>query len=425
MRRFSLNIGYVCVGLALGSLSAAAQTTAPLKISLQEALMLTADGDPRLQGQAFLRQGAVAREAQAALRPASKLSVEAENILGTGNLSTFDDTELTLSLGTTLELGGKRSRRTAVAARETERLEVELQAAKLDVFADVAKRFIAVLQAQEVLKIARENKVLAGRARQIVGTRVNSGVALPVEGSNADVASVQTELAEKQAQSNLRAAWGQLVIAWGGAPESSGEATGNLFTTPTLPAFAGLQDMIERNPDILRFASERRVREASVKAAEAQAKPDIDVSAGIRRLQATRDQAFVLSAAIPLGTGARAKPATDEARSKLGGLDAEEKTRRNELLGTLYALRQRADSARATLDLLQSGALPAAQRAQEQAETAFKAGRSSLLEFNAAQRQLLDLRRDKIETAAAYHLLVIDIERLVGQPLAAASGGLQ
>jgi cobalt-zinc-cadmium efflux system outer membrane protein len=411
--------------LLLGALSAAAQTTAPLKISLHDALQLAAEGDPRLQGQTFLRQGAAAREAHAGLRPAPKLSVEAENVLGTGTLSTFDETELTLSLGTTLELGGKRSSRKAVAARESERLEIELQAARLDVLADVAKHFIAVLQAQEMLRIAREDKALALRARQIVGNRINAGVALPVEGSNAEVASVQTDLAEKQAQSNLRATWGQLVIAWGGAPESSGEAAGDLFATRTLPPFAGLQDMIDRNPDILRFASERRVREAAVQSAEALAMPDVDVSAGIRRLQTSRDQAFVLSAAIPLGTAARAKPAADEARSKLGGLEAEEKARRNELLGTLYALRQRADMARDSLDLLQSSALPAAQRAQEQAETAFKAGRSSLLELNAAQRQLLELRRDKIETAASYHLLVIDIERLVGEPLATASGGLK
>ncbi|MBL8628889.1 MAG: TolC family protein [Rhodospirillaceae bacterium] len=405
--------------------SAVAQTAPPLRLSLQDALKLTVESDPRLQGQVFLRQGAAAREAQAGLRPATKLSAEAENILGTGNLGTFNDAELTLSLGATLEMGGKRARRMAVATGEKETLELELQAARLDVMADVARRFIAVLEAQEALNIAREDKILAARARQIVATRVSSGVALPVEGSNADVATVQSDLAEKQAASNLRTAWGQLVIAWGGAPESAGQVLGDLFAAPTLPGFAALQEMTERNPDILRFASERRVREAAVKLAEAQAMPDIDVSAGVRRLQAARDQAFVLSASIPLGTAGRAKPAADEARSRLGGLDADEKARRNDILGTLFALRQRADLARTSLELLQSGALPAAQRAQEQAESAFRAGRSSLLELNTAQRQLLDLRGDKIAAAASYHLLVIDIERLVGQALAAESGGLK
>jgi cobalt-zinc-cadmium efflux system outer membrane protein len=399
---------------------AAAQIAPPLQLSLQDVMRLTAENDPRLQGQTFIREGSAAREQRAALRPAPKVSVEAENIFGTGAISTFDDAELTLSLGTTLELGGKRTGRIAVARSESEKTAIELDAARLDVLADVAKKFIAVLQAQEALANARDDQALAVRARQIVGTRVSSGVALPVEGSNADVTRIQTDLAEKQAVSNLRAAWGQLVTAWGGAPDSSGQAVGNLFDTPTLPAYAGLQTMVERNPDILRFASERRLREAALKAAQADATPDVDVSAGLRRLQSSRAQAFVVSASMPLGTAARAAPGTAEARSRLNALDGEERARRNELLGTLYALRQRADTARATLDLLQSGALPAAQRAQTQAEEAFRAGRSSLLELNAAQRQLLNLRRDRIETAAAYHLLVIDIERLVGQPLATA-----
>ncbi|MBL8643447.1 MAG: TolC family protein [Rhodospirillaceae bacterium] len=420
MRQVLLKVSLLCWGVMTWS-AAEAQTTAAPQFSLQDVLRLTAESDPRLRGQAFLRQEAGARERQAALRPAAKLGLEAENILGTGSIGAFNDAELTLSLGATLELSNKRAQRMAVAASETQRQELDLQAVRLDIMADAARRFIAVLQAQEMLRIAAADKVVAGRARQIVATRVSSGVALPVERSNAEVAGIQAELAEQQALSSLKAAWGRLVMAWGGAPESSGAARGDLFAASVLPPFAGLQELVERNPDIARFATERRLREAAVKAAEAQATPDVDVSAGVRRFQATRDQAFVVSAAIPMGTVGRAAPAADEARSRLGGLAAEEQAHRQDVLATLFGLREQAAAARMKLELLQSGALPAATRAQEQAEAAFRAGRSSLLELNAAQRQLLDLQRDKIGTAGAYHLLVIDIERLIGQPLAAAS----
>lgn len=425
MRKVLIQLSAISFGLSFFVAGGAvAQTTAPLQLTLQQALSLTAETDPRLQGQTFARQGAEARRAQAALRPVTTLSAEVENVLGTGALRTFDDAELTLSLGTTVELGGKRSSRLTMADREKERLELELQAARLDVLADVARHFIAVLEAQEELTAARDGKNLAVRVQQIVERRVNSGVALPVEGSNAEVANIQADLAERNAASALRAAWGQLVVAWGGAPESVGQAMGDLFATPSLPTFGNLQDVVERNPAIVRFASERRVREAAVRLAESQSTPDVAISAGVRRFQASRDQALVLSASIPLGSVGRSVAATDEARSALGQLESDEKSQRNELLGTLYGLRERAETAKASLLLLQSAALPAATRAQQQAESAFQAGRSSLLELTAAQRQLLDLRRDKIETAAAYHLLVIDIERLMGAPIDAARNTL-
>jgi len=422
MNKVWLRFCGVCLGLGVSFTDAGAQTTPSLQLTLQDALRLSAESDPRLQGQVFVRQGAEARRAQAQQRPVTTLATDIENVLGTGGLGTFNDAELTLSLGTTLELGNKRGKRIDLADREKEKLEIELQNARLDTLADVARHFIAVLQAQEALTVARDGKALAARIQQIVATRVASGVALPVERSNAEVATIQKELTKKAAASALRAAWARLVVSWGGAPDSAGQAAGNLFGATPMPAFAGLQEMVERNPEILRLASERRVRDAALRMAESQATPDVAVSAGVRRFEAGNDQAFVFSASVPLGVAGRAGPARDEARSRLNMLEAEEKARRNELLGTLYGLRQRAETARDSLSLLDSGALPAAVRAQEQAEAAFRAGRSSLLELTATQRQLLDLRRDKIETAATYHLLVIDIERLMGLPLAAASG---
>jgi outer membrane protein, heavy metal efflux system len=412
------------LGVAI-SLNAAmplhAQSLAPaLQLTLDDALRLAAESDPRLQGQRFVTQGAAARRAQAALKPAITVSAEVENVLGTGQLSAFDDLEATLSLGTTLELGDKRVQRMAVADREAERLEMELQAERLDVFAGVAKRFIAVLRAQENVAVARDDKALDARIQSIVTARVQSAAAAPVERSNAEVTAIQADLAEQSAVAELRESWGHLVVTWGGAPDSSGRVAGDLFATPPMPAFSSLDEMVNRNPDILRFAAERRVRQAALSLAQSQSEPDIEVAAGVRRLQASRAQAVVLSASVPLGASGRSQPLADEARSRLSQVDMDERARRQEVLGLLHGLRQRAANAAAALAKIQTGALPAAQRAQEQAEAAFRTGRSSLLELTATQHQLLDLRRAKIDAASSYHLAVIDIERLIGTPLAAA-----
>lgn len=395
-----------------------AQTLAPpLQVKLSEALQLTAQNDPRLQGQKFLTQAAAARRAQASLRPALKVTAEVENALGTGALSSTNDIEATLSLGATLELGSKRAKRMSMAEQEAAKLEAELQAARLDVFAGVAHRFIAVLRAQENVAVARDDRALDARLQAIVAARVASAAGSAIERSNAEVAAVQAALAEQSAEADLREAWGMLVVAWGGAPESQGRALGDLFAAPAPPEFSGLEDMVNRNPEILTFAAERRVREAALNLAQAQAAPDIDVAAGIRRLEALNEQAFVFSASIPLGSTARAAPGAEEARSRLRALETDERARRLELLGLLHGLRQRAANAAVAMGQIQSAALPAARRAQEQAEAAFRLGRSSLMELTAAQHQLFDLRRARIDAATNYHLAVIELERLIGAPI--------
>jgi outer membrane protein, heavy metal efflux system len=395
--------------------------TAPLQLTLADSLRLTAQSDVRLQGQQFQVRTAEARRSAAALAPAVRASIEVENALGTGSRSVTGEIEATLSLGTTLELGNKRAKRVAVADRERDRLDVEAQAARLDVFADVARRFLDVLHAQEDLAVARADKDLVLRAQTIVASRVQSAAASPVDSSNAEVAGIQAGLAEQKAIAEQRAAWAALVSAWGGSPESTGTAVGDILAIPSLPTFSSLEAAVSRNPDILVFAADRRLRATQVDLALATAQPDIDVSAGVRRFQDTRDQAFVVSASIPLGTVARSQPAEAEARATLAKAEVEEVAQRRRLIGLVFGLRQRAEAAAVALGQLQSKALPAAQRAQEQTEAAFRSGRTSFLELTATQHQLLELRRAKIETAVAYHLAVIELERLMGVSVTALS----
>ncbi|MDX2145747.1 MAG: TolC family protein [Rhodospirillaceae bacterium] len=417
---------FALVLCATSAIPAMAQTpppalAPPLRLTLKDALSLAADNDPRLQGQTFAAAAADARRAQANLRPPLVVAAEVENILGTDRLATFNDVDATLSLGTTLELGGKRAARVSRAEREKDALLIAQRAERLDVFAEVARRFVAVLRDQAVAAVADENRALALRVQEIVAARVATGNASPVEKHNAEVARIQAELARTTAAAVFREEWGRLVSAWGGSPDSRGEVVGELFATPAIGSFAALQARIDDNPDILRFATERRVREAAVTAAEAAATPDVDVALGVRRVQAARGQALVLSASVPLNAGTRAAPMADEARHQLAGLAFDERNLRNETLGTLHGLIQRAEGAATALGLLQTGAIPAARQAQDEAETAFRAGRSSLLELSAAQQQLLDLRRAAIDAAAEYHGLVIEIERLIGASITPAT----
>jgi cobalt-zinc-cadmium efflux system outer membrane protein len=222
---------------------------------------------------------------------------------------------------------------------------------------------------------------------------------------------------DQRAAIDMNARWAVLAAAWAGAPDQRETAAGDLFALPHPADYTAAAAMVDRNPDILRFASERRLQDSALRLAEAARTADITVSAGIRRLQADRAQAAVLSVSMPLGAAGRNRPAEDELRSRLSGLQFEESNRRSDVLAALYAAYQHLNEGRARLEGIRSRALPLAEAAVKAAENAFRVGRFSLLELNLAQQQSLDLQRDAIVTAAANHLLVLEIDRLIGAPV--------
>ncbi|MCB2108037.1 MAG: TolC family protein [Rhodobacteraceae bacterium] len=389
----------------------------PLRLTLREAIELTANTNAKLAGHVNTRSAADARRRQAALRPPVELNTEIENIFGTRSLGTFSDMEATLSLGTVIELGDKRTSRMTLADREKQALQARQDMERLDILAEVAHQFVSVLHIQAELSMARENRALAAEVAKIAEQRAAAAVSTAVDKRNADVGMVRAELDEVSAESRLKAAWAALVVHWGGSPESSGEAAGNLLDLPDISSFSDIMARLDASPDLAVLAAEKASRTAALASSQSGAAPNIAVSAGVRRLQAAREQAFVLSASVPIGTASRSKPFADEAREDLAAIEYDIRAHRELLAGDLFGILQSLENSRRAVDLLVRKAIPAAQAARHEADTLFRSGRSSLLELTAAQRQLLELRHEAIDAAHAYHDAIIDIERLTGMPI--------
>ncbi len=393
-----------------GSVGAFAQES----VTLHEALRLTLERNPGLQGHRFNLNAAAARREIAAQRPAWEVGVDVENIFGTGRLSAFDDTEVTLRLGTVLELGGKRSGRIALADSERSLTAIGQDAERLDLLADATRQFIAALRAQEERKRAQRAIDLATRTLSLVKARVGAGRAGSLEQHNAELAVVHAVGDAVQSDAEVRAAWAQLSAAWGEAPDASGTVIGDLFALPPTGDYAALAALLESNPDLIRFATQRRVQEAQLRLAVSSESPDITISAGLRRLQNARAQAAVLSASIPLGSAARSYARQDEARNLLSATGYAEAAARNTLRATLFAIHTRLVQKRSHVEMIRDKAFPLADTAVRAAEDGFRAGRFSLLELAAAQKQSLDLQKEAIAAAAEFHLLLLELERLTG-----------
>lgn len=415
--RASARAGAVAA-LLLSPLCAGAAAADPL--TLRAAIAAALRGNPELQGFAFDLKAQDARAAQAALTPAPELGFTAENFAGTGAVRGFTATEFTLSLSQAIELGDKRRKRIEVADAERRVIEADRQAQQLDLVAQVVRQFITVAADQERQQLAGETLALAEATRRAVDQRVQAARSPLAEGSRARIAVARAELERAQAARALEADR-QALAALCGEPEAAFETVAaDLYTLPDVVPFEVLSARLERNPMLARFVSEARLRDAEVRLALGTTRPDLTLGAGVRRLQAGRDEALVFSASVPLRFGANAGESfVREAQVQRDRVELDRQAARLRVHSELFGLYRQLQQARAELESLGSTVLPQAEAALKQTEYAWQRGRYSYLEWVDAQRELLTLRVQKIEAAASFHRTLAEIERLTGEPLAA------
>jgi cobalt-zinc-cadmium efflux system outer membrane protein len=87
-------------------------------LTLGDAVAKAQQAAPRLQGADAALRVAEANVQMSGLLPNPTLSVEAENVMGSGRYAGFGGGEKTVSVSVPLELGGKRQARVRVAQAE-------------------------------------------------------------------------------------------------------------------------------------------------------------------------------------------------------------------------------------------------------------------------------------------------------------------
>lgn len=414
-------IGVVCVFLFGFGTTLQAETpevAAPVaEITLAQAIELALRRNPELIASGYGISAAQARILQAAVRPNPELGLELENFAGSGRARGTEALETTLSLSQVVELGGKRQLRVSVAESDLDVASIEQRARQLDVLAEVTRHFIDVVAAQERLRFAGQSSRLAQKTLEAIATRVDAARSPEAERSRARIAVTRAQLEQAQARSELQSARYTLAALWGDAQPTFSAVQANLFAFPSVENFESLLARLERNPDFVRFASEGRLRDAELRLAQAQARPNMTFSLGVRRFEETGDAALVGGFSMALPVFDRNRGAIREAQVRRAQSDAERNAAFVRARAALFGLYQEVSAARVRSDTLRSEAIPQAQIAFEQSQYGYDRGRFSFLELVTAQQELFELEEAAIDAAADHHRLLAEIERLTSEPL--------
>lgn len=400
---------------------ASARAQSPVVMTLDDAFARVARTHPDLRLVDGQHRVLAAEADIAAQRPGLTAGASVENALGTGDTSGFGGAEISLTLAGVLERGGKWDARRTLAQSRIDALAVQRETRRLDLLAEVARRYLAITAAQRQRAVAlddieqRTRTVAAARQRLAAGASPESVLL------TAQAALTRAELERDRADRLLAAARQHLAALWGERDPGFATVAGNPLALPAVADFGELAALLDGTPELARFADERRIREARVQLARSERSANVDWQFGLRRLQENGDTGLMASIAIPLGSTRRAEPGIRAAEAELALVEVEREAEGLALYSTLADAHGRYRTAQFEVTRLQEAVLPKLAKAERAAERAYRAGAISYLEWAQLQSERTASRRQQLDAALDAQRALIEIQRLTGQPFVAAA----
>ncbi|MEL3953837.1 TolC family protein [Stenotrophomonas bentonitica] len=396
-------------------------TTPAAPLTLDDAIARVAQYHPDLRLAQAQRPVWEARRDAAGLSPPLTVGVELENALGSGDARGVDAAEVTVTLAGVLERGGKLDARRAVAQANLDSLAPQRETARLDLMAEVARRYLAVTDARQQLRIAETDIEQRRRAVAAARLRLHAGASPESVLLTAQAMQAQAELDRDRARQMDQSARAALSALWRQREPGFDVVTGDPMQLPALQDFAVLAEELQRTPELAVLAGERRIREAQLQLARTQARPDVSWQVGVRNSRDTRDTSLVAGFSLPLGSVRRADPEIRAAEAELALNSVEREARALQLYATLAEAHGRYLTSRLEVTRMERDVLPQLKRAENAAEKAWRAGAISYMEWAQLQAMRIEARQRQLEAAIAAQTALIELQRLTGQSMVAAT----
>ena len=356
---------------------------------------------------------------RASLRPAYVAGMSIENALGSGSARGFDEAEISLTLASVLERGGKLDARRTLAQARIDALALQRETKRLDLLAEVARRYLEITAAQQQEQIAMLD--IRQRQRTVAGAkhRFSAGASPESVVLTAQAALARAEMERERALQRLVSARQHLAALWGEREPVFQVVAGDPLVLPDIAEFSALADLLQATPELARFADEQRIAEARLQLARSQNIADLDWQVGVRRLQVTDDFALIGSISMPLGSARRNQPELRAADAELAIIDLQRESQGLALYSTLADAHGRYRVAQVEAARLQSDVLPKLGKAETAAENAYRAGAISYLEWAQLQSERTSARKQQLDAALEAQRALIEIQRLTGQAFVA------
>mgnify|MGYP003715504701 CR=1 FL=1 len=386
-------------------------------INLATAINLMLEQNPSLQIFELRKRSLEGAQYTADLNPEIEMGLEAENFLGSNPYTAFDQSELTVSVSSIIELGGKKDARKNFVSTKYGLLDAQREIKSLDLISELTNSFIDALATQERIKLAEESVRLSEDIYESVKRKANAGAISDVEVKRSFASLKQAQLTLKAEQSKLERQSVNLSLYWSQKQPQFSQLSGELFDFGMVKEIDELHQNLEKSNLIQVLTMNQRLAESRLAVVQAESKADVNWSLGVRRFEESNDAALTAGFSIPLFKRKRNMGNLMEVEAEIDASRSEQRIALLELYGQVnefYSLRQAAIE---KFNALENEIIPALAHALELTKEAYLDGRYGYLEYSAARADLIQSKKSLIDTAQSILNYGVQLERITAEPI--------
>ncbi len=349
-----------------------------------------------------------------------EISIEAEDFEGSGAYKGYDSAQTTYGLSQKISVGGKYSAKVKVAEYGVNLASSEREIAKIELIKNVKIAYAEAVTAQKNLDIARQQKQIAEEFLSNVTKRVNVAAEPLFQKSKAEV-NLSTAITDLQKfEQDLKFAKSRLALLWGSSDANFELSEADFLNVNELPEIDK-----EILPEIIKSSHYARILRTS----EAQAKelydleranaiPDPTLNLGFRELNQSDDHALVAGLSIPIPVFDQNSGNIDKARNQANRMRESNNLSLLELQNQVFASYNKMKISYEQVSMLKEKILPSAEKAFQQTQAGYNAGKFPYLEVLDSLRTLSSARLSYNNTLKEYHIRKAEIERFVSNQTA-------
>lgn len=386
-------------------------------INLATAINLMLEQNPSLQIFELRKRSLEGAQYTADLNPEIEMGLEAENFLGSNPYTAFDQSELTVSVSSIIELGGKKGARKNFVSTKYGILDAQRGIKSLDLISELTSSFIGALATQERIKLAEDSVRLSEDIYESVKRKADAGAISDVEVKRSFASLKQAQLTLKAEQSKLERQSVNLSLYWSEKQPRFSQLSGELFDFGKVKDIDVLFKNLEKSNLIQVLTMNQRLAESRLAVVQAESKADVNWSLGVRRFEESNDAALTAGFSIPLFKRKRNKGELMEVEAEIDASRSEQRIALLELYGQVnefYSLRQ---SAIEKFNALENEIIPALAHALELTKEAYFDGRYGYLEYSAARADLIQSKKSLIDTAQSILNYGVQLEQITAEPI--------
>ena len=317
-----------------------------------------------------------------------------------------------------VELGGKRSRRIAVAEAMLQVGEAELARTIVDIRTQVRRAYFTSVVAEARLALLEDLRLLATRARDAAQARFDVGTAPQLELLQAQLAQSQAENEATAAQATAQAASVAFNALLGLSPNTRVTlSTGLEYAAQLAPAIA-LDRAQKGNAELAVLDRQIAEQQARVALARALRRPDVTPDFTFTR---DSEPEFMYgwrvagAVTLPLFTTHRAQ--LDLEQALLTQLNAQRTALIARITGEVMAASLVADAQRTAYLRYRDEILPNAVEVERMAEDSYRLGQTGITALLQSMQASRDIRLRSLQTAQEFQNALSELERAIGAPI--------